>query len=114
MRPISSEVYSINCRVASSEQSNIVEALRSSVLIILKEAFSKGLISAILSGAEDLFALPSAAKDELRVCGTQDVGYTPFGVARALDTGIPNLFEALTFDRCITRLPKGLAHVADA
>jgi hypothetical protein len=77
----------------------ILELLEDRAFAVLGEALDGGLEARAISALAGLFREETNTKVECRAPRPRDPGYSEYGRARALDTGIPNLLESWRFGR---------------
>lgn len=86
----------------------LLHSLRTDGCCRLLDAIPRGLDERALTAAQRLFALPDDVKLKCRAVAPDKAGYSPYGVAHALDSGIPNLLESWTIaTQPITPVPGG-------
>lgn len=88
---------------------NSCDEISTNGFLVLRDVFTNEKILDVHKSLERLFALPMSEKVSYLSQAVDDPGYVPYGIEKALDTGIPNLLEAWELS-CAAPInwPKGL------
>lgn len=73
---------------------SILDELQETGCYTVKGALSKEFVSQVHADLEKLFSLPLDKKLKYKSKDSTSPGFTPYGIEKAFDTGIPNLLEA--------------------
>ena len=73
---------------------SVLEELQKTGCYTVKGALSKEFVSQVHADLEKLFSLPLDKKLKFKSEDSTSPGFTPYGIEKAFDTGIPNLLEA--------------------
>lgn len=73
---------------------NLCDEISRNGFLVLRDVFTNEKISDVHKSLERLFALPMGEKMRYLSQAVDDPGYVPYGIEKALDTGVPNLLEA--------------------